>query len=135
MLVKRWGILCSAMPQGITIKKTVALVNAMAKLHNFCIERVDGTNTAEGLLSKDMSNLMNSELGYVGLENADGSEVDLPVQLMNDGHHHHFDDIPEPQRHHCSVGGSIDLSMPRTQLLDKVAESNMQRPKVKRGKT
>ena len=117
------------MPHGITIKKTVLMVNAMAKLHNFCIDRMDGTNTAEGLLSKDMSNLMNSELGYVELDNVDGSEVVFPVQLMNAGHH--FDDVPEPQRRHRGVGDSIDLSMPRTQLLHKVDESNMQPPKVK----
>ena len=129
MLVKRWGILGSAMPQGITIKKPLAMVNTMAKLHNFCIDRVDGTNTAEGLLSKDMPHLMNSELGYVELENVDGSEVDLPVQLMNAGHH--LNDVPEPQSRHRGEGGSIDLSMPHTQLLHKVAESNMQHPKVK----
>ena len=103
MLVKRWGILHSAMPHGITIKKSVAMVNAMAKLHNFCIDCVDGTKTAEGLLSKVMSNLMNSEFGFVELENVDGSEVDFPVQLMNAGHH--FDDVPEPQRRHRGVGG------------------------------
>ena len=129
MLVKRWGILRSAMPQGITIKKTVAMVNALAKLHNFCIDRVD--NSFDDLLSEDMSNLMNSELGYVSLENVDGNEVDLPVQLMNGGHH--FDDVPEGQRRHRGVG--IDLSLPRTQLLHKVADSNMHRPPVKHRRT
>ena len=129
MLVKRWGILCSAVPHGITIKKTVAMVNAMAKLHNFCIDCVDGTNTAEGLLSKDMSNLMSSELGYVELENVDGSEVDLPVQLMNAGHH--FDDVPEPQCHQCVARNSMDDSMLRTQLLCEVADSNIHRPTLK----
>ena len=105
------------------------MVNAMAKLHSFCNGCVDGTNTAEGFLSKDMSNLMNSELGYVELENVDGSEVDLPMQLMNAGHH--FDDVPEHQCLHRGGGDSIDLSMPCTQLLHKVAELSMQRPKVK----
>jgi len=57
MLVERRGILCSAMPQGITIKKQLQW---LIYLH------------------EDMSNLMNSELGYVPLEDVDGSEVDLP---------------------------------------------------------
>ena len=35
MLVQRWGILRMAMPMGITVKKTIALVNCLAKLHNF----------------------------------------------------------------------------------------------------
>ncbi len=38
MLVLRWGILRFATPLGITIQKTVALVNALAKLHNYCID-------------------------------------------------------------------------------------------------
>ena len=29
---------------GITIQKTVALVNALAKLHNYCIDWKDGTD-------------------------------------------------------------------------------------------
>ena len=59
------------------------------------------------------------------------SEVDLPVQLMNGGHH--FDDVPEAQRRCRGVG--IDLSLPRTQLLYKVADSNMHRPLVKHRRT
>eukprot|EP00804_Cyclotella_cryptica_P000736 CCRYP_001013-RA/>CCRYP_001013-RA protein AED:0.71 eAED:0.71 QI:0/0/0/0.5/1/1/2/0/68 len=35
------------MPIGITVKKTIALVNCLAKLHNFCIDEVDAA--AEGL--------------------------------------------------------------------------------------
>jgi hypothetical protein len=37
ILTKRWAILWSAIPVNIRIKKTVALVVALAKLHNFCI--------------------------------------------------------------------------------------------------
>ena len=87
--------------------------------------------TSDELISEDMSNLMNSELGNVSLENVDGSEVNLPVQLMNGGHH--FDDIPEARRRNRGVG--IDHSLPRTQLLHKVADSNMHRPPVKHRQT
>jgi hypothetical protein len=95
----------------------------------YSIDCVD--NTSDEFLSKDMSHLMNSELGYVLLENVDGSEIDLPVQLMNSGHH--FDDIPETQ--HCNRGVGIDHSLPQTQLLQKVADSNMHRPPVKHRRT
>ncbi len=47
MFIKRWGILRAALPSGITIKKTVAMVNALAKLHNFCIDCVDRTSFVE----------------------------------------------------------------------------------------
>jgi hypothetical protein len=38
MLTHRWGILRSAIPMNVTLRKTVALVLALAKLHNFCID-------------------------------------------------------------------------------------------------
>ncbi|KAG7342673.1 DDE superfamily endonuclease [Nitzschia inconspicua] len=41
MFVQRWGILRSAIPKGISIRKTTAMVLALAKLHNFCIDQVD----------------------------------------------------------------------------------------------
>jgi hypothetical protein len=38
MLTKsRWAILRSAIPVNVTIKKTVAVVLALEKFHNFCI--------------------------------------------------------------------------------------------------
>ena len=38
-----WGVLRSAIPHNISIAKTIALVHALAKLHNFCIdEETDG---------------------------------------------------------------------------------------------
>ena len=40
-LVSRWGILRSAMPLNITIVRTVAMVNCLARLHNFCIDEAD----------------------------------------------------------------------------------------------
>jgi hypothetical protein len=40
MFVTRWGILCSAIPRGVTIKKTTSLLLALAKIHNFCIDKI-----------------------------------------------------------------------------------------------
>ena len=39
MLVQRWRILQAAIPRGISVQKTIALVNCLAKLHNFCIDQ------------------------------------------------------------------------------------------------
>jgi hypothetical protein len=41
MLVQRWGILQAAMPRNIGLKKVIALVNTLAKLHNFCIDEME----------------------------------------------------------------------------------------------
>lgn len=41
VLVKRWGVLCMTVPQNISVKKTIALVNCLEKLCNFCINEVD----------------------------------------------------------------------------------------------
>ena len=83
----------------------------------YSIDCVD--NTSDEFLSKDMSHLMNSELGYVLLEHVDGSEVDLPVQLMNSGHH--FDDILQAQCRNRGVG--IDHSLPQTQSLHLIQKN------------
>ncbi len=37
MLVFHWGILRAAIPLNISLSKTIALVHALAKLHNICI--------------------------------------------------------------------------------------------------
>jgi hypothetical protein len=36
MLTHRWAILRSAIPMNVTVHKTVALVLALARLHNYC---------------------------------------------------------------------------------------------------
>ena len=39
MLVHRWGILRKAIPMNISLTRTNALVMALCKLHNFCIDQ------------------------------------------------------------------------------------------------
>ncbi len=128
MFVKHWGILRATFPSGITIKKTVAMVNVLAKLHNFCIDCMDRTLFVEDSTSEDLSNIVNSELGHVMLEDVDGFDVQLPFQIMYPGHH--FDDIPETQRR-CQLRDEV---MPHTKLLSTVVESSMHRPPINRRK-
>ena len=124
MFVKHWGILRAAMPLGITIKKTVAMVNVLAKLHNFCIDCMDRTLFVEDSTSEDLSNIVNSELGHVMLEDVDRCDVQLPLQIMYPGHH--FDDIPKTQQR-CQP---CDEVMPCTKLLSIVVELSMHRPPI-----
>jgi hypothetical protein len=91
MLVQRWGILQMAMPKGLSIPKIIALVNTLAKLHNFCIDENDGTKIPEQL-NIDNLHMMNDSNGYVPLEvNADHGT--LVSSALMDGCHH-FADIP-----------------------------------------
>ncbi|KAL3779629.1 hypothetical protein ACHAW5_000595 [Stephanodiscus triporus] len=131
MLVHRWGILRSAIPMGITIQKTVALVNALAKLHNYCIDRKDGTDTVCEPTAEDLANITTSEGGYVSMVRVDACDVELPVPLMGAGHH--FDHIPRSHRQ-SDRQHSTNIVLPRTLLLNKVVASDMTRPMVKRRK-
>ena len=59
MLVQRWGILCTAFPRNILVKKIVATVVALAKLHNFGIEQSDISDDVPHSLNKDENYIMN----------------------------------------------------------------------------
>jgi len=76
------------------------MVNALAKLHNFCIDEVDGTDSDEigDLLYQDLVHIEGIEGGFVDLtinaeaEHVLGSTVTTPDRLIGGGGH--FDDVP-----------------------------------------
>ncbi len=47
MLVGRWGLLRAAIPLNILLTRTIAMVHALAKLHNFCIDTHDKMHSKE----------------------------------------------------------------------------------------
>jgi hypothetical protein len=58
ILTHRWAVLRSAIRVNIRIKKTVALVMALAKLHNYCINANDNNisaNTARGKWTSEIN--------------------------------------------------------------------------------
>ena len=135
MLVQRWGILRSAMPKGVTIRKTTALVVALAKLHNFCINQKD-TNIAP-MTAADELRLMTNEIGSIVLENStavgDDGNVDganeymIPRQLIGAGDH--FEDVPREVRD-SRRRSFLDSRLPRErQSEDYVQDNNYQRPR------
>jgi hypothetical protein len=91
----RWAILQSAIPVNVTIKKTVALILALAKLHNYCIKVEDGQSD----LTYTANSKWNSELnGSVPLVPATAPDLSedissaynkdvLPMQLLHGGEH------------------------------------------------
>jgi hypothetical protein len=57
---------------------------------------IGGTDTVCELTTEDLTNITIFESGYVSMERVDSCDVELPVQLIDAGHH--FDDMPESQR-------------------------------------
>ena len=94
MLVQRWGFLQTAKPQNISIKKIIAIVNSLAKLHNFCIEELDIFEAVPKSLASDQDNIITDAHGYVELLESDDDHGDfnVPTDLMNGGHH--FEGVP-----------------------------------------
>jgi hypothetical protein len=103
MLGKLWGILQAAIPKNISISRTISLVHALAKLHNFCINERHGSNynvtTNEMVpdsLEQDNDHLMMQSEGCVTMDADDNNGVLVPRGLMNGGHH--FDNMPRALR-------------------------------------
>jgi hypothetical protein len=136
MMVQRWGILRMAMPRGLSIGRIIALVNCLAKLHNFCIDEVDGVkirnreSTLLPQLDVDTNNIMNNEDGFVPMEASNNNHhgLLLPRALMDAGHH--FSDIPRNVRRQSERMNS-EGNLPRQRLLQQVVDSHLVRPNIK----
>ena len=119
MLVKRWGILRAAIPHNISVSRTISLVHALAKLHNFCINE---HAPVPECLEKDNDNLMMQSDGYVTIDASDTHGILVPSGLMNCGHH--FDDIPRALRRRSDDVAKTQ----REKLRHIVINSHMTRP-------
>jgi hypothetical protein len=131
MFTQRWGILRCMIPKQVTLKRTVALVMCLAKLHNFCIDERDGG--VSQIMARDEANL---ELeGAVPLESynsnsAEGqhSQQPLPLQLIGAGNH--FQDMPASvrrQRRRDLIRMDKNI-LPRERLLASIRDKQLERP-------
>ena len=68
------------LPLVISITISIALVNALAKLHNFCIDR---RTVALPTSPSDHHALVTNLNGYINLEVQDNCEVTLPAHTTN----------------------------------------------------
>ena len=105
------------LPNGIRIKKTIALVNALAKLHNFCINKNEGNtpnSNVDQALFEDLVNVEGNNSGFVPLvhnfqvRDILDADIDTPEALVGGGDH--FDDIP------CYCRHTQDESLHESQL-------------------
>ncbi len=113
-----------AMPKGLGIARIIALVNALAKLHNFCIGK-DDSGCRSGLLQQlrvDTQHIMNNEDGFVLMEANKGHGLPEPG--------HHFGDIPRNIRKQ-NEQANAEGNLPQQRLLKQVIDSHLKRPTIK----
>jgi hypothetical protein len=78
------------MPCGFSIKKIIAFVNVLVKLHNFCINEQDGT--PDSILAVDAEHLIHSEGGSLKMVSRETHDVPVPEGIIDCGHH--CQDVP-----------------------------------------
>jgi hypothetical protein len=113
MLAARWGILITAMHSKYTTTKSIGLVFALARLHNFCLDergRRQGElpMVADPLLDIDQEHLLNEDDGYIEMEQSNVHDIAMPTALMDVGHH--FDDVPRSSR--CTHRKGLEEDLP-----------------------
>jgi hypothetical protein len=135
MFTHRWAILRRAIPMRVSLKKTIALVVALAKLHNFCID----ANETHAQPSPARDELRTEMQGGVPLEatttSMAGSQVLTPRQLLDGGLH--FDDIDPPARRrrvrqYQAQADALHQELPRDFLHNLIDGANLTRPPVLR---
>lgn len=133
MLVARWGILRSIIPQRVSVHKTIALVAALSKLHNFCI---DSTNDQSFNVSPHPGDATNLRSRSAAVDSTvvelhateDGSQ--LPSELLHAGHHN--DDFPRSLVRRHNRRTDLPPVLPRELLCQHVLESGAVRPQARR---
>lgn len=108
----------------------MALVNALAKLHNFCID-VKARGHDEWIadsLSSDLQHLMTSDAGFVEFDHVaglHGETTPIPTQLIDGGNH--FADYPQSLRRRIERRFA-NIVLPRESMLRQVIDSGRDRP-------
>ena len=109
----------------ITVTRTIALVNTLARLHNFCLGEL-----IPDQLEIDTENIINWEDGYVALEDTNVHRIPMPITLMDADHH--FEEVPRIARHNRRVNNTTDEEdMPRNLLHDVVLNSHSRHPNIR----
>jgi DDE superfamily endonuclease len=149
-LVHRWGILRRPIPQGFGISKTCVMVLALAKLHNFCINRrvpvfqplatddayilyaSSGINTG-GVFEVDNNH------GSTGTANAASTTTEHNVEgLVHGGEH--YEDVTWNVRRQVRRRATCQMiqrdmqTTPQKRLLHHVIDKGLQRPTPKHWK-
>ena len=138
ILVNRWGFLRKIAPQLYPIKKTIAVVCALCRLHNFCIDLRTGNNSSTSVNVPEMTDEDELELaleGAVPMVRVPGCESTVPQQLLGNGSG--GDNVTSlrrllsaRQRYTVPIveNNNEMTKLPRERMCDIVAEQGLRRP-------
>lgn len=136
ILTHRWAILRRAIPMNVRILKTVALVIALAKLHNFCIDADDGNSDLAQTADDEWNTEVNGGVPMVNVvrqdDNTSEEDAVVPSQLMDVGHH--SDDIggasgrQNRQRRYNNASDIDGVPLPRDRLHSYIQSIGLTRP-------
>ena len=116
----------------VTVQKTVALVLALAKLHNYCIDAQDDSRDVSHTASDEWVTEINGgvPLVPVAAEFQSGNNDVVPEQLLHGGHH--FDDIGgavgRRNRQRRYVYEADGVKLPREALHSYIESIGVMRP-------
>ena len=127
MLVQRWGMLRKAMPPNVSIAKTSAIVAALCKLHNYCIDEKMPEMSAQDELNIDIEGGFSLAQQQTTNSQATG-EIPRPSALL-DGNELPRDDFDRAAmaREERMAERNTTGPLPRDTLLRIVEENNLQR--------
>jgi hypothetical protein len=116
----------------VSVKKTVALVVALAKLHNYCIDN-DDSSPASNTASDQWQHEVNGAVPLVTITDSRLTSEDVvPEQLMDGGNH--FDDVGgmngryNRQRRYDYISRVNGTALPRERLHSHIAATGLTRP-------
>jgi hypothetical protein len=124
MLCHRWSILRGPIPMNVSIAKTCALVLALAKMHNFCIDANDvaAEPTRNDAVTMELNGAV--PLQDIVMGNNSGR---VPSQLLGGGHH--MDGLASTVRRQTNYRNRNQPSqLPRSIMHNQVMEMNILRP-------
>ena len=119
----------------VAVHKTVALVFALSKLHNYCIDADERPicDTAFSTASDEWQNEANCAVPLVETQQHSefGTNAVTPRQLLDGGHH--FDDIGlcgryNRQQRYNYISKAAGILLPRDRLHSLVVETGVTRP-------
>jgi len=111
------------MPRNLSVVKVVAIVNSLARLHNFGIGEVD-TRKVPQVFVDDVRNINHNRSGHVDLTFGDNKcDVPVLVDLMHGGEH--FMDVP---RGYIHARQSPPDQLPRTNIFNLIVDGHWERP-------
>ena len=132
MLTHRWAVLRSAIPMNVTVQKTVALIMALAKLHNYCIDAADGNSNLMPTADDEWSTEVNGGVPLVAPAGDSTNQDVIPEQLLDGGNH--FDDVGghagrrNMQRRYNYISATDGVPLPRDRLHSHIADIGVTRP-------